>query len=58
MFQIARNQNICKKGYEGGILIDEMSIQEDLQFQKRGEDNELVGFSEKVQEANMSQILT
>ena len=59
MCQIAKNQNICKEGYEGGLLIDEMAIQEDLQFQRRGEDYELIGFSETVQEAkSMSTILT
>ena len=57
MCQIAKNQNICKEGYEGGLLIYEMGIQEDGQFQRRGE--ELVGFSETVQEANsMSKIST
>ena len=57
MCQIAKNQNICKEGNEGGLLIDEMAIQEDLQFQRRGEDYELVGFSETVQEAkSMSKI--
>ena len=59
MCQIAKNQNICKEGNEGGLLIDEMAIQEDLQFQRRGEDYELIGFSETVQEAkSMSKILT
>jgi hypothetical protein len=38
--------NIPPEGYEGGILIDEMSIQSDLQLCKRNGKIELIGFTE------------
>jgi hypothetical protein len=34
-------KNIPPEGYEGGLIIDEMSIQPDLQFKKRGGDIQL-----------------
>lgn len=42
---------------EGGILIDEMAIQEDLQISNRGGHFSLVGFIDMGEEANNIQIL-
>ena len=39
-------KNIPPAGYEGGLIIDEMSIQPDLQFQKQNNDIKLIVFTE------------
>ena len=44
-------KNIPPEGYEGGLIIDEMSIQPDLQFKKRGGDIQLIGFAECTPES-------
>lgn len=43
--------NITKEGYEGGLLIDEMSIQQDLHLKRVGEEFLLVGFVEICDES-------
>ena len=47
----AKVQNIPPEGYVGGLLLDEMSIQPDLQFSVRNGDIELIGFKEVVPES-------
>jgi hypothetical protein len=32
MLNEAKNRNLSPEGYEGGLLIDEMTIQQDIQF--------------------------
>lgn len=51
MKSIAVEQNVSKGGYKGGLMIDEMAIQEDLQLKRTGENYELVGFTDIVEEA-------
>ena len=36
-------QNIPDEGYEGGLIFDEMSIQEDFQMARKGNEFELIG---------------
>lgn len=47
----AKINNIPPEGFLGGIIIDEMSIQPDLQFRKQSDDNELIGFTECTPES-------
>ena len=47
----AQLKNIPPEGYEGGLIIDEMSVQPDLQFKKRDNDIQLIGFSECTPES-------
>lgn len=59
MKSIAVEQNVSKDGYKGGLMIDEMAIQEDLQLKRTGENYELVGFTDIVEEAkSISPIIT
>lgn len=59
MKSIAVEQNVSKDGYKGGLMIDEMAIQEDLQLKRTGENYELVGFTDIVEEAkSISTIIT
>lgn len=44
-------RNIPPEGYEGGILIDEMSIQSDLQFSKVNGKIQLIGFTDLTPES-------
>jgi hypothetical protein len=44
---------ISKEGYTGGIIIDEMSIQSDLQICKNGDVIEMSGFLDIGQEDNL-----
>ena len=44
---------IPEEGMFGGIILDEMSIQEDIQIQKTKDGVELVGFVDKGEEANI-----
>lgn len=37
MKSIAVEQNVSKDGYNGGLMIDEIAIQEDLQLKRTGE---------------------
>ena len=43
--------NLPEEGYEGGLLIDEMTIQDDLQMKKKGDGFELIGFVENCTES-------
>ena len=53
----AQIKSIPPEGYEGGLVIDEMSIQPDLQFSKKKVDIQLIGFQEITPESiNMNQI--
>ena len=55
----AKFKSVPPEGHEGGLIIDEMSIQPDLQFSKRGGTIELIGFTEVVPEsATMEHIRT
>lgn len=59
MKSIAVEQNVSKDGYKGGLMIDEMAIQEDLQLKRTGDNYELVGFTDIVEEAkSISTIIT
>ena len=42
----AEIQKVPPEGFEGGLLIDEISIQEDLQLKKVGNEYQLIGFVE------------
>ena len=54
----ALNQNLSTEGYEGGIIIDEMAIQEDLAI-KKGNIFQLVAFVQGNDESfSMQKILT
>jgi hypothetical protein len=43
MLNEAKNRNLSPEGYEGGLLIDEMIIQQDIQFSKKGGTLKLIG---------------
>jgi len=43
MYKEAIRQKVCEEGFYGGIILDEMSIQEDIQIVKQGKDSTLVG---------------
>ena len=47
----AEKINLPEEGYEGGLLIDEMTIQDDLQMKKKGDGFELIGFVESCTES-------
>ncbi|KAJ8321537.1 hypothetical protein KUTeg_000913 [Tegillarca granosa] len=51
MLNEAKVKNIPPEGYEGGLLVDEMSIQPDLQLKKINGEIELVGFNELTPES-------
>lgn len=44
-------RDLPKEGYEGGLLLDEMSLQDDLQLKRSGADFELIGFVEICEES-------
>lgn len=53
----AESKNIPPEGYEGGLALDEMSIQSDLQFYCKDGEYYLTGFTEISEESNfMEQI--
>lgn len=55
----AQRLNLSPDGYEGGLMIDEMSIQEDLFLKKKGNGFELVGFVDISDESVlMNKLLT
>lgn len=41
----AQAKNIPPEGYKGGLIIDEMSLQQDLQFNKTNDNIRLIGFT-------------
>lgn len=47
----AKLQNIPPEGFAGGLIIDEMYIQPDLQFSKKNNDIKLIGFTEVTPES-------
>jgi hypothetical protein len=47
----AKLKNLSPEGFEGGLIIDEMSIQPDLQFKKTNGEIELIGFTEVLPES-------
>ena len=51
MVNEAQIKNIPPEGYGGGLVIDEMSIQPDLQFSKKKGDIQLIGFQEVTPES-------
>ena len=57
MFEEARRKNIPVEGYNGGLIIDEMSIQSDIQICKNGDLIELTGFVDVGDEGNSNLIL-
>jgi hypothetical protein len=57
MLAEARRLNLPEHAYTGGIIIDEMSIQKDLQISKNGDVIELVGFEDIGEEGNMCSII-
>lgn len=50
MYNEATRLEVPKKGFVGGIVLDEMSIQEDLQIEKTRSGIELIGFVNKGDE--------
>ena len=42
----AESLNLPSEGYEGGLLLDEMSIQDDLQLKRIGNEYMIIGFVE------------
>jgi len=53
----AQAKNIPPEGYQGGLIIDEMSIQQDLQFSKTKDNIHLIGFTECTPESVIFQQL-
>ena len=49
----AKNQGISPDGYEGGIIIDEMTIQSDIQFSKKGGGISLIGFKDITKDESL-----
>lgn len=58
MLSEAKRRSLHIDGYQGGILIDEMTIQEDVQLKKCGNDFEIIGFVECCDETVFMDILT
>ena len=57
MLKEATRLNVPPSGLVGGVIIDEMSIQEDLQIVKKGTDVQLVGFADTGEEGEILHIL-
>jgi hypothetical protein len=57
MLNEAKNRNLSPEGYEGGLLIDEMTIQQDIQFSKKGGTLKLIGFKDFTEESKHMNIL-
>lgn len=57
MHEEAKRQNIPENGYVGGLIIDEMSIQADIQICKSGDVVELAGLMDLGDEGNISHAL-
>ena len=54
----AKNKNLPPpEGYEGGILLDEMSIEGDIQFSRKGGGMKIVGLTDVTEESRYIQIL-
>lgn len=52
MYNEATRLEVPKEGFVGGIVLDKMSIQEDLQIEKTRSGIELIGFVNKGDEGN------
>ena len=53
----ANSQNLTRDGYHGGLILDEMAIEEDLQMVRSGKYTKLIGFADCGKEsANMQSI--
>jgi hypothetical protein len=50
--------NLPSEGYEGGLLIDEMSIQPDLQLKRIGQEYQLIGFTDCCEESKSMALLS
>lgn len=57
MHEEARRKDLCEEGYMGGLIIDEMAIQADVEITKSGDVIELVGLSDVGEEGNLSNML-
>lgn len=57
MYNEATRLEVPKEGFVGGIVLDEMSIQEDLQIEKTRSGIELICFVNKGDEGNTCAIL-
>jgi hypothetical protein len=57
MFSSARDNKLSVEGWHGGIVLDEMKIQEDLQMIRSGSDLKMVGFVDMGQEADLVQVM-
>ncbi|CAC5387161.1 unnamed protein product [Mytilus coruscus] len=57
MLNEAKNKNIPLEEYEGGMLLDEMSIESDIQFSKKGGGMRIIGFTDVTEESKYMQIL-
>jgi len=57
MQEKAHSKDLCEEGYMGGLIIDEMAIQADIEITKSGDVIELVGLSDVREEGNLSNML-
>ena len=57
MYKSAIDNKLPSHGWHGGLVIDEMKIQEDLQMVRSSKDLKMVGFVDMGQEANLLQQL-
>jgi len=57
MQEKAHRKDLCEEGYMGGLIIDEMAIQADVEITKSGDVIELVGLSDVGEEGNLSNML-
>ncbi|KAK3107457.1 hypothetical protein FSP39_015012 [Pinctada imbricata] len=57
MLNEAIRLQIPKEGYFGGIILDEMAVQEDLQIERNSKGIELVGLVDKGEEGNLCSTL-
>ena len=52
MIEEAKRNNLTEGGMRGRIVLDEMSIQDDIQLVRKGESSELVGVCDLGQMCN------
>lgn len=52
MYEEAKNAMLPADGYQGGLILDEMTVQEDLQMVTSGGTTHIVGFVDNGKEAN------
>lgn len=51
--ELGQHRSIPTEGYEGGLILDEMSVQADLQFTPRENKTYLIGFNDKGSESTL-----